>query len=354
MAWQDRMDVNNNNSWQDTVDLLRLVKNDYESVRKQLEIACETVYERERIANGRLAQALLLCGGYKILCLASVSSGINAPQIGNVILGEATPYRLISDALKLEVGCFEKLDIYSGNRRLDYWQNTNAKSLFRLFITRPRETIVKDMIIEYLWPECNLQTAGNNLKVAIHGLRKILNHFLDQNNDFASIVFNSGGYRLNPNIELWIDVEQFEHHWTKGRQLEKEGELTAAIKEYEMAEVLYRGDYLEDEPYDDRILIRRETLKDVYLMILGKIADYLLEMKDYEGSIIYNQKIVAKDNCREDAYKRLMRCYSRMGNRNRAIRWYEICCQTIRTELGTTPENEMTLLYQQVIRDEYI
>ena len=121
-----------------------------------------------------------------------------------------------------------------------------------------------------------------------------------------------------------------------------------------MAEALYKGDYLEDEPYDDRILIRRETLKDIYLIIIGKIADYLLKIKDYEGSIIYNQKIIAKDNCREDAFKRLMRCYSRLGNRNRAMRWYEICCQAIRTELDTTPENETTLLYQQVSRDEYI
>ena len=348
------MDVNSDSPWEDTVSLLRLVKNDYESARKQLEIACETLSERECVANRRLAQALLLCGGYRTFCLTSVNSGMNSAQIGKVILGEAVPYKIASNTLKLEICCFEKLEIYSGTRKLNYWQNTNAKSLFRLFMTRPRETIIKDVIIEYLWPECNPQTASNNLKVAIHGLRKILNHFLDQNDNFPSVVFKSGGYELNPRIELWIDIEQFENHWTRGRQLEKEGELTAAIKEFEMAEALYKGDYLEDEPYDDRILIRRETLKDIYLIILGKVADYLLQIKDYEESIIYNQKIITKDNCREDAYKRLMRCYSRLGNRNRAMRWYEICCQAIRTELDTTPEYETTRLYQQVFSGEYV
>lgn len=348
------MGENNDSCWEDTVSLLRLVKNDYESARRQLEVACETLSERESIADRRLAQALLLCGGYKTFCLTAVSSGINSSQIGKVILGEAVPYKIVSNVSKLEVFCFEKLEIYSGARKLTYWQNTNAKSLFRLFMTRPRETIIKDMIIEHLWPECNPQTAGNNLKVAIHGLRKILNHFLDQNDNFPSVLFQSGGYELNPRIELWIDIEQFEHHWARGRQLEKEGELIAAIKEFEIAEALYKGDYLEDEPYDERILIRRETLKDIYLIILGKIADYLLQIKDYEGSIIYCQKIIAKDNCREDAYKRLMRCYSRLGNRNRAIRWYEICCQAMRRELDTTPEHETARLYQQVFSGEYV
>ena len=176
MAWQDQIDETNNSPWQDTVSLLRLVKNDYESVRKQLEIAYETLSERERVANRRLAQALLLCGGYQTLCLTPVSSSISTAQIGKVFLGEVVQYKKVSDELKLEVCCFEKLEVYSGTRKLDYWQNTNAKSLFRLFMTRPRETIIKDVIIEYSWPDCNPQTAGNNLKVAIYGLRKILKH----------------------------------------------------------------------------------------------------------------------------------------------------------------------------------
>ena len=348
------MDETNNSPWQDTVSLLRLVKNDYESVRKQLEIACESLSEREYAADQRLTQAILLCGGYRTLCLAPVDSDSNPIQIGNVILGEAIPYDMISSPLKLNVYCFERLEIFSGNRKLNDWQNTNAKSLFRLFLTRPRESIVKDVIMGNLWPECNTQAAGNNLKVAVHGLRKILNHFLGQDGKFPSIVFNSGSYELNPQIELWIDIEQFEYHWQLGRRLEKEGEFTAAIKEFEAAEELYKGDYMEDEPYDDRFLIRRETLKDIYLIILGKIADYLLQIEDYEGSIIYSQKIIAKDNCREDAYRRMMLCYSRQGNRNRAMRWYEICCHAMRVELDTTPEPETTLLYQQLFDDVYI
>jgi DNA-binding SARP family transcriptional activator len=167
-------------------------------------------------------------------------------------------------------------------------------------------------------------------------------------------VYQSGSYELNPEIELWTDVEQFEYHYANGRRLEKEGNSTAAIIEYEKAEKLYRGDYLEEEPYDDRTLIRREALKDTYLIVMGKLADHLLQSRDYEGSIAYSQKIIAKDNCREDSYRRLMRCYSRLGNRNRAIRWYEICCQAIQAELDATPEHETIHLYQLLFSDDNI
>jgi len=347
------MDVNDSNPWQDTIDLLRLVKSDYEGVRKNLKTAYDTLAEREDIASQRLAQAILLSGGYTTLSLVPVGSGNTINQIGKVVLGELVPYK-IPKVLRLDVRCFDRLEVTTGSRKLEHWQNANAKSLFRLFIIKLREPIPKEVLIEYLWPEYNIETSGNNLKVAIHGLRKILNHFLNQEDNFPSIIFKYGCYELNPEIELWTDTEQFEHHWAIARRREKEGNLTAAIKEYKMAEELYRGDYLEDELYDDQTIIRRETLRDIYLIVMGKLADYSFDNGDYEESIIYCQKIIARDNCREDAYRRLMRCYSRLGNRNRAIRWYEICCRAIQTELDTTPERSTIELYKLLSNDAYI
>jgi two-component SAPR family response regulator len=347
------MDVNNANPWQDTVGLLRLVKNDYEGARKNLETVYETLSEREQVASQRLAQALLVCGGYKTLCLMPAGSGTAENQIGKVILGETIPY-VVPRMLKIDVHCFERLEVYAGGKKLDHWQSANAKSLFKLFIIRFGEPILKESIAEYLWPECNLKASNNNLKVAIHSLRKILNRFLQQTENFSSIRFTYGCYELNPEIEIQTDIEQFEHHWGAGKRLEKAGNLTAAIKEFEAAEMLYKGDYLEDELYDDRTLIRREMLKDIYLIILGKLADYSLDMREYEESIIYCQKIIAKDNCREDAYRRLMRCYSRLGSKNRAIRWYEIYCRAVQSGLDTTPDNETVALYQRLLGNEYI
>ena len=151
-----------------------------------------------------------------------------------------------------------------------------------------------------------------------------------------------------------MDVEEFERHWLAGRLLEREGKQDDAVREYRMAEALYRGDYLEEEPYEEWALLRRESLKDTYLIILGKLADRSMDSGDYEDCILYCQKIMTKDPCREDAYRRLMRCYSRLGRKNRALRWYQICKKTIQVELDITPDEETNSLYQKVLKNEPI
>ena len=188
----------------------------------------------------------------------------------------------------------------------------------------------------------------------MHGLRQTLGHLFQENESFPYILFLQGSYLLNPDIELWVDVEEFERSWITGRYLEEEGKLTEAIREYELAESLYRGDYLEDEPYEEWALLRREALKDTYLIILGKLADHSMDRGDYEDCILYCQKIMTKDPCREDAYRRLMRCYSRLGRKNRALRWYQICQKTIQVELDTTPDAETESLYQKLLNNEPI
>lgn len=229
-----------------------------------------------------------------------------------------------------------------------------AKSVFEYLMTRPREPVVKDVLMETLWPDCDPQAASNNLKAAIHGLRQTLSRLFHKKESFPYVVFLQGSYLINPEVEWWVDVEQFDQHWVLGRRLEKEGKLAEAMREFEQAEALYRGDYLEDEPYEEWTLLRREALRDTYLIILGKLADHSMGTADYEGCIIYCQKVLTKDACREDAYRRLMRCYSRLGQRNRALRWHEICRRTIQAELDTTPDQETTALHHQLLRNESI
>jgi len=353
-GWQGANDYGDGEQWQDAIHMLRLVQSDYQGVRKQLEGVSHTLAERENLVSQRLQCALLTSGGYRTLCLMPYGAGTTVSQIGKTILGGVTVPSTLPKAMRLEVRCLGSFELSSEWRQVERWHSAKAKSVLQYLMTKPREPIIKDMLMEALWPDCDPQAASNNLKAAVHGLRQILSRLFNRTDSFPYILFLQGNYRVNPEIELWVDVEQFEQHWINGRCWEKEGKIAEAMRELELAEALYRGDYLEDEPYEECTLLRREALKDTYLIILGKLADHSMEIADYEGSIIYCQKILAKDPCREDAYRRLMRCYSRLGHRNRALRWYEICRRTIQTEVDTTPDPETTVLFQQLLRGEPI
>ena len=351
---QGSSDYGDGAQWKDTILLLRLVQIDYEGARKQLENVSHTLSEREALISQRLQYAFLASGGYRTLCLVPYGAGTTWNQIGKTTLGKLTEPAALPQAMRLEARCLGRFELCCEYRRVDQWQSMKAKSVFQCLMTKPREPIVKDLLMETLWPDSDPQVASNNLKAAVHSLRRTLGSLFNKQDRFPYILFLQGNYQLNPDIDLWVDVEEFERHWTTGRYLGKEGKLTEAMREYELAESLYRGDYLEDEPYEEWTLLRREALKDTYLIILGKLADHSMEITDYEGSIIYCHRILVKDPCREDAYRRLMCCYSRLGQRSRALRWYEMCRRTIQTEVDAPPDVQTTALYHQLLRNEPI
>ena len=310
--------------------------------------------EREALLIQHLQHALLSCHGYRTLCLEKYKIDANANRMGSIMLGEIAQPPPIQPPTQIEVHCLGRFEVSSAFRHMDRWRSVKARSVFQYLLIKPREPTIKEALMDALWPECTPQAAGNNLKAAIHNLRLTLGDLMEETDARPYVFFMQGSYLINPEVKLRIDVEEFEKHWTNGRQMEKERKIAEAMREFESAEALYRGDYLEEEPYAEWTLFRREALKDIYLMILGKLAEYYMLTGDYESCIHYSQKVLAKDQCREDAYQRLMYCYTRLGQRNRALRWYDICCHTIQSQLDATPDDKTSQLYQKILKNEVV
>jgi len=352
--WDETADYADGGQWQDTIQLLRLVQSDYQGVRRQLENVDNTLAERESLVNRRIQYALQISGGYQTLRLLPYAAGRPVARIGKIILGELVQPKVLPKSIHLEVRCLGRFEILSTWKQVERWQSVKAKSVLQYLMMRPRKPVIKEVLMEALWPDFDPRAASNNLKAAVHSLRRTLGGILESKKGFPCIIFLQGAYLINPEIDLWVDIDEFQRHWALGRRLEREGKSSEAIREYDMAEALYRGDYLEDEPYEEWTLLRREALKDTYLLILSRLADYSIKNADYDSCIIYSQKILVKDSCREDAYRRLMCCHSRLGQRNRALRWYEICRQTIQTELDAIPDGETSALYHRLLKNEPI
>jgi DNA-binding SARP family transcriptional activator len=77
------------------------------------------------------------------------------------------------------------------------------------------------------------------------------------------------------------------------------------------------------------------------------LSSMSLEAGDYTGCIIWAQKLLAQDNCREDAYRLLITSHKRLGQSNRAAYWYNLCTMTLRRELGMEPSTETQSVFNQ-------
>jgi DNA-binding SARP family transcriptional activator len=227
---------------------------------------------------------------------------------------------------------------------IEKWPTGKGQAVFKYLLTHRDRPTPRDVLTETFWPEAEPEAARNRINVAVHSLRQALKSVTA----VAVIVYEAGAYGLNPDLRLWLDLEEFERRVQAGRRLEATGQLKAAIAEYELAENLYQGDFLEADRYEEWAIARREGLRDNYFIVLDHLSRYYLEKEKYTVCILLCQKILAKDDCREDAHRRLMRCYAQQGERNLALRQYQLCVEALARVMDVSPTQETTALYHQI------
>ena len=250
------------------------------------------------------------------------------------------------------VYCLGSFRMYLYDRMITNWPSGKGKGIFKYMVANRGRPILKDILMDVFWRNADPEAARNNLNVAMHGLRQALRAARP---NFPYILFQNGQYLLNQDMMVWVDFEQFVQHYEAGQRLERRGKLGEALSEYETAEGLYQGDFLEEDLYEDWPILRRESLKDTYLVILDRLSRYYLEEKRYALCIHLCQKILVKDECREDIHRRLMRCYSRQGQRNLAQRQYNMMCvEALARVLDISPMQETVALYQQIRNGEQV
>src|SRR5262249_20821766 len=189
------------------------------------------------------------------------------------------------------------------------------------------------------------------LNVAIHGLRQSLRTVAG---DTAVVIHRDQAYFIEPTLNVWVDVEAFEERLKSAGQHLASAEFVQAQAAFEAAICLYQGEFLADDPSEEWAVVRREHLRLCYLDALDQLSLLRLNTGDYTGCIDVCLKLLACDNCREDAHCRLMRCYSRQGQVQLALRQYHSCAATLRRELSVAPAPATTELYHRIHRREAI
>ncbi len=215
-----------------------------------------------------------------------------------------------------------------------------GRDLLKILAAHRERVLPRDVLLEMLWPEADPSTAAVSLKVAAHNLRGVLEPDKENGSPGSWVVCRDGTYSLNPQGRIWIDVECLEEHWKNGRASEARGDLAAARREFEAAEQLYAGDFLEEDIYEDWTIVRRERLRDLYLELVSKLAEMAAGAGDHRDVVRYCHRIIDADPCREDAYRMLMQAHGALNQPARAGAWYAVCRSMLKREIGVDPSPE--------------
>lgn len=228
------------------------------------------------------------------------------------------------------------------------WKREKSLHLFQFLLTMRQQTgrMHKEHIIDYLWPEVDMDVGNQNFKVALHALNKVLEPERKPRTDPRFVQRHDLTYSLNMNL-IWIDSDSFDKAVIAGNQSLTDEHKSTAIQYYRAALELYQGDYLPERRYEDWSSAERERLQILALGMMTILADLLVDDSPLE-SIRLTQRVLTIDPIWEDAYRTQMRAYLAQGNRPMAIRTYQHCLDALNKELGISPLPETQKLFQKI------
>ena len=252
------------------------------------------------------------------------------------------------DGHLLTVHLLGQLEVRLDDLAVEGWPSGRGRSLLKYLVTHRDPWPRREQLMEAFWPEAAPAAARNSLNVAVHGLRRA---FRDSAGAQV-VVLEDGAYRLGPGVALWLDTDEFELQVTGGRRREAAGDLAGAAAAYERALALYQGDFLADDPYEDWAVTTREHLLLAYLDVLDRLSGLAFGQHQYGACVALCRLLVERDPCREDAHRRLMRCFTRQGQPHLALRQYQACADALAQDLGVDPDPATVALAQQIRRHQ--
>ncbi len=228
------------------------------------------------------------------------------------------------------------------------WRSSKARQLFQLLLTERGRALSRDQVLEFIWPDMELDAAANNLRVTINRLSKALEPERPEGAPAAYIVQQNETYSLNAESDMVIDVVEFAAAVEEGQLAARRGQHALAMAALQRAVELYGGQYLPDCLYEDWSNVERERLAQLFSEAAMQYAELLSRDGRQHEAIGLAWRVIEYDRAYEAAYRVLMRAHAALGERSTALRLYERCATTLRDDLGVEPLPDTTALYQQI------
>ncbi|WP_342547076.1 response regulator [Paenibacillus sp. FSL P2-0089] len=238
----------------------------------------------------------------------------------------------------LLIRCFNAIQFERGGVPIrDFrWRTSKAQELFAFLLYHHDRIVVKDKLVELLWPEASFKRASTHLYTAIYQIRQSLKRA-----DIGLVISNASvgeGYMLESG-DAQIDAVL----WEEGVvSLDPVDDYNAA--EHEELLKLYTGDYLGDYEYL-WAESERQRLRNLSLQHATELADYYTVKDNITKAVNTYQRIVELHPYHEPGYLALMEFYNRLGELSFVQEQYEKLRSLLWRDLKLTPSAKVERWY---------
>ncbi len=239
-----------------------------------------------------------------------VGTGAGYARASDIVTTESSP---------VHIDLLGQFRIVVGDRPVTdgAWRIRRAQELVALLALTDGHVLLRDQVIEHLWPHLGAQAGAANLRKAAHHARRELG-------DPRAIVLRAGRVALYPGHPLDVDVERFlldAETALEGPDDDACGLVAAGCG----------GALLPDARY---AAWAQEASRQVH----ARLTELLRRAGDWE-------RLMEVEPTDEPACRELMRAASAAGQRHVAIRWYERLRIALVRELGVQPDAQTQALH---------
>lgn len=204
----------------------------------------------------------------------------------------------------------------------------------------------RDVLADLLWNSNPTNQSKSYLRRTLWQLQNALDQF-DCDLNAPLLLTDQEWLQINPQTDLWIDVELFEETYGAVRGIPGEMLSERAVEMLKTAVELHRGSLLEGW-YEDWCIFERERLQHIQLVMLDKLMHYCRAHAKFEDGIEYGLRILRRDRSREYTHRQLMRLYYMAHDRNAALLQYERCAKILQDDLDVVPTPRTRALYAKI------
>jgi predicted ATPase/DNA-binding SARP family transcriptional activator len=203
----------------------------------------------------------------------------------------------------------------------DAWRRRHAAALVKLLALQPGHRLLRDQVLDLLWPDVSVDDAVPRLHKAAHYARGTLAAR-------EAVVLSGEAVSLFPDARASVDVEDFDAAAAAAVSTEDPAATAAALDRYP-------GDLLPDDLYEPWTEQDRERLRLRRLELLRLAGRW--------------DALVAADPLDEEAHLRLVQQHVRRGDRRAALRQLDQLEMVLHHELGASPSDAALALREQAL-----
>jgi DNA-binding SARP family transcriptional activator len=230
-------------------------------------------------------------------------------------------------------------------RPVNTQSSRRTRNVLAYLLTHRPAPVPRDVLMEAFWPNVSPEAARNSLHVALSGARNALRECWP-----GPILCRSfDTYAISDRVRVWVDAEEFEAHWKSARRAERVGDLGTAEAEYEVANQLYDGHFLADDPYAEWAAPTRDALRLSAADVQSRLVELYAARGDDGAAVHLARWVLATDPCNEAVHRQLMSCYARTGQTHLALAQYQRCADALWQDFRVAPAAETRALFRRLL-----